>query len=678
MRLAITKPTHKEAIGYILILIVCAFAVFAAWWDKVLPEAKRGNDSAPDEFAEGRSDAIIKHLAVNIGARVVGHSGPIDATVNFLMSSFQEMNREVGVNENTRVVDLERDYGLSEKDAPKARYYWEYQCPKDDKNLARNVVARLRRQGRALPSPRKPLLLLSAHFDTVGGSPGATDDAFGVALVMETARALLHYMRQVNSPALEHWEVMVALFDGEEAGSKGAYRFMEEYLLTAGKLERPETVVTRHPTMVVLNIEGSGSAVGKSSLLRSLKGSGWLAGFFMRHSRRPYGSSFTQFLFDMLRVGYTDIDTLKQLQNVHAIDMLPLDSRWNYHCPTDSYEHIAQGAQQHAGENYLSVTRQLLASDPAVAIPSNWRDDISRHSYFSFLGLLNVLVMSHGSKNILDVAAVCIFVLSWIFMRRRKGRGFRLMLLRCVGCLVSSLILAVLVLLVVDKFLMRASEHVPLCYLDNPWITFNFIRTATYFVVLTFVSVLFEIPLTLIRLSTVEDDDWEACMGIFLCVPMLLGFFSEFLRELTFISFVSLICICLVWTVDYLLRVYGKEQLLLQLPLIVARQSMLVLPAGFLFADMLQVITGKLPFYTEQPGPMVPITIGLFIGVLFMPLLRLACYGQRSVPSEEAEAAKLRQLESKSMSVGGGLLFAAVLACSCLVGCIVVKTKIPY
>ena len=164
--------------------------------------------------------------------------------------------------------------------------------------------------------------------------------------------------------------------------------------------------LTRHPTMVVLNAEGSGSAVGKSSLLRSLKGSGWLAGFFMRHSPRPYGSSFTQFLYDMLAIAYTDIDALSQLKNVHAIDVLPLDARWNYHCPTDEYWQIARGAQQHAGENYLAVTRNLLAWDPAIAIPNNQREGSSLHIYFSFLGLFNVLVMSHRMKMILDVVMV--------------------------------------------------------------------------------------------------------------------------------------------------------------------------------------------------------------------------------------------------------------------------------
>ena len=45
-------------------------------------------------------------------------------------------------------------------------------------------------------------------------------------------------------------------------------------------------------------------------------------------------------------------------------------------------------------------------------------------------------------------------------MRRKGGKGIPLTFVRCVGCFVSSLVLAVLVLVVVDTFLMRASGRV--------------------------------------------------------------------------------------------------------------------------------------------------------------------------------------------------------------------------
>lgn len=49
----------------------------------------------------------------------------------------------------------------------------------------RNVVGR--RSGR---SPEEPRVLVGAHFDTVAGSPGADDNASGVAAMLEVARLL--------------------------------------------------------------------------------------------------------------------------------------------------------------------------------------------------------------------------------------------------------------------------------------------------------------------------------------------------------------------------------------------------------------------------------------------------------------------------------------------------------
>ena len=48
----------------------------------------------------------------------------------------------------------------------------------------RNIVAR------AGSAPRSPLIILGAHFDSVEGSPGADDNASGVAVLLEAARIL--------------------------------------------------------------------------------------------------------------------------------------------------------------------------------------------------------------------------------------------------------------------------------------------------------------------------------------------------------------------------------------------------------------------------------------------------------------------------------------------------------
>lgn len=62
-------------------------------------------------------------------------------------------------------------------------------------------------------------IVLSAHYDTVAGTPGAGDDASGCGVVLATAAELL------RTP-LQH-TVRVVLFDAEEVGLRGSRTFLE-------------------------------------------------------------------------------------------------------------------------------------------------------------------------------------------------------------------------------------------------------------------------------------------------------------------------------------------------------------------------------------------------------------------------------------------------------------------
>lgn len=73
------------------------------------------------------------------------------------------------------------------------------------------------------PPPTPPLpplpLLLGAHYDTVPGTPGAADNASGVAILLETARLLHHPPRAKAGPAPQPTPpgaVCVAFFPNEE------------------------------------------------------------------------------------------------------------------------------------------------------------------------------------------------------------------------------------------------------------------------------------------------------------------------------------------------------------------------------------------------------------------------------------------------------------------------------
>lgn len=78
---------------------------------------------------------------------------------------------------------------------------------------------------------KAPLLLIGAHYDKVAVGHGATDNASGVAAVLELAQAL-------KAKPLAHHRVQVVFWDLEEKGLLGAHAWVE----TAGR-EQPALYV---------------------------------------------------------------------------------------------------------------------------------------------------------------------------------------------------------------------------------------------------------------------------------------------------------------------------------------------------------------------------------------------------------------------------------------------------
>jgi acetylornithine deacetylase/succinyl-diaminopimelate desuccinylase-like protein len=71
---------------------------------------------------------------------------------------------------------------------------------------------------------RAPAVALVAHYDSVAASPGAADDAAGVAAILETVRAL-----KAQGPLRR--DIVVVLTDGEEDALLGARAFFGEHPL---------------------------------------------------------------------------------------------------------------------------------------------------------------------------------------------------------------------------------------------------------------------------------------------------------------------------------------------------------------------------------------------------------------------------------------------------------------
>lgn len=179
-------------------------------------------------------------------------------------------------------------------------------------------------------------VVLATHIDSVPGAPGAADAGVGLAVVLETVRAL--------GPDAQRNDVVVLLVDGEENGLLGA----EAYIREEGDTLTQPVVVLNHEAR---GISGRPTVTRASGPMHEVLGS-------MPH---PEFESFTDALFAVIP---NDTDfTVYREAGWWGMDMAIVDDSWAYHTPQDDAEHLDPGTLQHYGDLTLALTRDLAARD---------------------------------------------------------------------------------------------------------------------------------------------------------------------------------------------------------------------------------------------------------------------------------------------------------------------------
>ena len=196
-----------------------------------------------------------------------------------------------------------------------------------------NVLARI-------PGARPDgALLLSAHYDSVPASPGASDDGAGVAAILEAARALL------AGPPLAR-DTWLLLNDGEELGLLGARAFAGE----------PEFARIAH----VVNLEARGTT-GPSLLIETQPGNAAVARLASRALRHPAGSSLEYEIYKTLP---NDTDfTIYRREGLAGLNFAWAEGAARYHTPLDDLAHLDPRSLQHHGEHALALARAFADTE---------------------------------------------------------------------------------------------------------------------------------------------------------------------------------------------------------------------------------------------------------------------------------------------------------------------------
>ena len=176
-------------------------------------------------------------------------------------------------------------------------------------------------------------ILLMAHYDTVSTSPGAVDNASGVAVLLETMRALK------SGAPLNHG--VIALFtDGEEAALLGAQAFVEE-----------------HPWMADVKVALNMGLLyrGPAVIWSTNAGNGWLIAEWAKSVR---GSASASLLFSAFMVGDTDLTPFLDA-GVTGAHFLTASSFPYYHTAQDRPENMDAASLQHIGSQISQFVRHL-------------------------------------------------------------------------------------------------------------------------------------------------------------------------------------------------------------------------------------------------------------------------------------------------------------------------------
>lgn len=203
-----------------------------------------------------------------------------------------------------------------------------------------NVIARL-----DSASGGKTILLM-AHYDSVPTGPGVSDDAAGVAALLEVARILASEGARRNS-------IVLLFTDAEEVGMLGARAFVEHNPWAA-------------ELSAVVNLEARGAS-GPSLMFETGRANSTLVPLYARAVERPVTSSLFVTLYEMLP-NDTDFSVFKRA-GVQGFNFAFIGDAVRYHAANDDLEGLDLGSLQHHGDNALALARALGDATLDAAAP---------------------------------------------------------------------------------------------------------------------------------------------------------------------------------------------------------------------------------------------------------------------------------------------------------------------
>jgi hypothetical protein len=247
-----------------------------------------------------------------------------------------------------------------------------------------------------LAGERREAVGLLSHYDSRADTPGAGDDAFGVAVSLEAARV-------IASQQPRRWTTFVLVTDAEEDGLMGAAALMND----------PQV---RDALSAYVNIEATGSS-GPAMLFETGPGNAWLVRAWSRFAPHPRGGSFALEIYNRLP-NDTDFSILRR-HDVPGLNLALVGNSHVYHTSRDTPDRLDLRAVRDAGQNVVAIAAALQDTDITMRTDRN-------ATYFDVAGTVAVSY-SPIVAWVLSAGAMILGLLAWVritrFLIREEGVG---------------------------------------------------------------------------------------------------------------------------------------------------------------------------------------------------------------------------------------------------------------
>lgn len=422
----------SKIIKVFIILLIIAFPILNGFF-QLIPPPLETSEIPLTEFSTGRA---LKYLEV-----ITKDPHPVGSTEHANVRDFiLKTLTELGLTPQVQKSDV--TYVSKDK-----KYDVEVE----------NIVVRINGT-----SGEGKIIMLVTHYDTVPGSPGAADDGFGVATLLETARAL-----KAGAPLQNN--ILLLFSDGEELGLLGSKAFAVKNSLKN--------------ISMVSNLEARGNA-GPSIMFETGEQNELLINEFRKVAFNPVAYSFSYDVYKFMP-NNTDFTVFKNA-GLPGLNFSNIEGFYVYHSPLDKIKNIDPRTLHHLGSNIFALTRHFGNL--------NLEENRLKGNAVYFNIFRSTMVVYAEKLVFLWAGLACfLFVIVVLTGFKEKLLSLKGVLWGCVSVLVNLitiwLIINALLVLLTVLFKERAREIFmnPL-YSDTCMVAFIFVTVATVFLFWTLFS----------------------------------------------------------------------------------------------------------------------------------------------------------------------------------------------